>query len=56
MENNARKSNLNSKLILGIAAVLVLTVVLVVFLWPSNVARELTVEAGRTGIDADRFL
>ena len=56
MENNARKTNLNSKLLCGVAAVLVLAVVLVVFLWPSNVARELTVEAGRTGIEADLFL
>ena len=56
MENNARKTNLNSKLIFGVAALLVLAVALVVFLWPSNVARELTVEAGRTGIEADLFL
>ena len=56
MENNARKTNLNSKLLCGVAALLVLAVVLVVFLWPSNVARELTVEAGRTGIEADLFL
>ena len=56
MENNARKANFNSKLLCGVAALLVLAIALVVFLWPSNVARELTVEAGRTGIEADLFL
>ena len=56
MENNARKSNLKSKLILAAAALLVILVIAALLLWPSNVARELTVEAGRSGIDADLFL
>ncbi len=56
MENNARKSNLKSKLLLGAAAVLVLIVILAVLLWPSNVVQELIVEAGRTSIEADDFL
>ncbi len=56
MENNARKYNLKSKLIFVAAAVLVLAVMLAVLLWPSNVLSELTVEAGRTSIEADSFL
>ena len=56
MVNNAGKLNLKSKLILAAAAVVVLAVVLTVVLWPSNVAREVTVEAGRTSIEADLFL
>lgn len=56
MENNARKSNLKIKLAVCAAAVLVLAVILAVLLWPSNVMDKLTVEAGRTSIDADLFL
>ena len=56
MENNARKSNLKSKLIFGAAAVLVLAVMLAVLFWPSNVREEVTVEAGRASIEADLFL
>ena len=50
------KFTLKNKLIFGAAAVLVLAVILAVLLWPSNVARSITVEAGRTSVEADLFL
>lgn len=56
MENNTRKFNLSKKhLLMGGAAALVLVVVLAVMLWPSNIVRELTVEAGAHSIEANDF-
>lgn len=58
MENIARKFNLTKQqLLIGVAAVaVVLVLVLALLLWPSNVAEELTVEAGRDSITANDFL
>ena len=56
MENNTRKFNLSKKhFILGGAAVLVLAVLAALLLWPGNIVRELTVEAGAHSIEANDF-
>ena len=55
MENNERKFKLNKKLLAAAAAVVVLAAVLTVLLWPSNIVKELTVEAGRETLTANEF-
>ncbi len=55
MEKNAPKFNLNKKLLLGAAAVLVVAVLALLLLWPANIVSELTVEAGRESISANEF-
>ena len=56
MEENAKKFNLNMKLLLPIgAAALVLLVLLAVLLLPGNIREELTVEAGTEHISANDF-
>ena len=58
MEKNARKSRMTRQqlLICGGAAVLLVVLLLAVLLWPSNVAQELTVEAGTNSVEANDFL
>ena len=56
MENNTRKFNLSKKhFLIGGAAALVLIVLLALLLWPGNIVRELTVEAGANSIEANDF-
>ena len=56
MENNNRKLNLNKKqLLMGGGAALVLILLLALLLWPGNIVRELTVEAGAHSIEANDF-
>ena len=57
MEENAKKFNLNKKMLLlgGGVIALVLVVVLIALLMPGNIHKELTVEAGRSSITANDF-
>ncbi|MBQ4551148.1 MAG: transglutaminase domain-containing protein [Oscillospiraceae bacterium] len=57
MEENAKKFNLNKKMLLlgGGVIALVLVVVLIALMLPGNIHKELTVEAGRDTITANDF-
>ena len=55
MENNARKFNLNPKLLAGAAVALGLVLALTLLLWPSNIMSELTIEAGAHSVEANDF-
>ena len=56
MEKNTRKFKLNRKrFLLGGAVALALIAVLALLLWPGNIVRELTVEAGAHSIEANDF-
>ena len=58
MEENAKKFNLNKKMLLlgGGAIALVLIALLALLMMPGNIRTELTVEAGRDTISANDFL
>lgn len=56
MENNARKLTVTKQqLLIGGGALVLVLVLLLVLLLPGNIARELTVEAGRDSISANDF-
>ena len=55
MEENAKKFNLNMKLLLPIGAAALVLLVLLAVLLPGNIREELTVEAGTEHISANDF-